>query len=86
MHKQEIYKLMKELDEEKAMGSDEFLGSILKVCREEMIDPIYYIIKCSLETGIVPKECKRAEVVPIYKSGRKEEPLNYRPGHGFRKS
>ena len=27
----------------------------------------------------VPNEWKRAEIIPIYKSGNKDEPLNYRP-------
>ncbi len=40
---------------------------------------MYDIIKCSISTGKVPKEWKRAEVVPVYKSENKEELLNYRP-------
>ncbi len=32
-----------------------------------------------MESEKVPKQWKRAEVVPIYKSGKKEVPLNYRP-------
>ena len=79
IHKQEVYNLMEKLEEEKAMGPDEVSGNILKMCKEELIDPIYDIINCSLESGKVPREWKRAEIVPIYKSGRKEEPLNYRP-------
>jgi len=79
VYKREIYELLGNLEEEKAMGPDEVSGSILKLCKEELVDPIYDIIKCSLERGRVPKEWKRADIVPIYKSGRKEEPLNYRP-------
>ena len=59
-----------ELDEEKAMGPDEVSDRILKERREELASPIYNIIKCSIENGTVPVEWKRAEVVPIYKSGR----------------
>ena len=51
----------------------------MKICKEELIDPIYDVINCSLVSGKVPREWKRAEIVPIYKSERKEEPLNYRP-------
>lgn len=32
--------------------------------------------KCSITSGSVPREWERAKVVPIYESGRKEEPLN----------
>ena len=77
--KSEIYKILEDLDGDKAMGPDEVSARLLKVCREELIEPIYDIIRCSLETGEVPVEWKRAEVIPIYKSGRREEPLNYRP-------
>ena len=75
----EIKEMMKDIDVEKAMGPDEVSGKILKDCREELAGPVYNIIKSSIDSGTVPLEWKRAEVVPIYKSGKKEEPLNYRP-------
>ncbi|MDD9361971.1 MAG: reverse transcriptase family protein, partial [Anaplasma sp.] len=33
----------------------------------------------SLTTGIIPEDWKMGKVVPIYKSGNKDSPLNYRP-------
>ena len=33
----------------------------------------------SMQSGIVPKDWKNANVIPIYKSGPKGEPVNYRP-------
>jgi hypothetical protein len=33
----------------------------------------------SLESGVVPKDWKKARVVPIYKKGPKSDPGNYRP-------
>ena len=36
-------------------------------CIEEMAELIYYIIEYSLKTGKVPKEWKRADIMPIYK-------------------
>ena len=71
--------MMKELDERKAIGPDGVSGYILKKCRQEMTEPIHDIIECSIKTGTVPKEWKRANIMPIYKNGNKEEPLNYRP-------
>ena len=41
--------------------------------------PVYHVINHSLETGRLPKGWKKANVVPIYKGGEKEDPLNYRP-------
>ena len=37
------------------------------------------IINCSIKTGKIPKEWKRADIMSIYKNENKEEPLNYRP-------
>ena len=44
-----------------------------------MAEPIHDIIECSLKTEKVPQEWKRANIMPIYKNGNKEEPLDYRP-------
>ena len=63
--KKEIINLMKELEEDKATGPDEVSGKILKECRNELINPVYDIIKCSVESGKVPVEWKRAEIAPI---------------------
>ena len=38
------------------------------------------MVHSSIEEGRVPQKWKRANiVVPIYKGGKKTEPLNYRP-------
>ena len=70
---------MKELDERKAIRPDGVSGYILKEYRQEMAEPIHDVIESSIKTGKVPEELKRADIMPIYKNGNKEEPLNYRP-------
>ena len=35
------------------------------------------MINSSIEEGRVPQEWKRANIVPIYKGGKKTDPLNY---------
>ena len=77
--KVDLLRLLRSLDEKKAMGPDDVSGHILKECREQLIEPICDIISCSIETGNVPVEWKRANVVPLYKNGNRQEPLNYRP-------
>lgn len=52
-----------------AIGPDDILGQVLMECSEELIDPIYYIITCSLRTGSVPREWKRANLIPVHKNG-----------------
>ncbi len=70
--------MLKNWDETKAIGPDEVSGHILKNRRQQIIDPVYDIIKCSVESGNLPQQWKRADVIPIYMSGSKEQPLNYR--------
>ena len=53
---------------------------ILKECREQQLDePITRIFRNSLDTGIVPRSWRQANVVPIFKKGDKAESSNYRP-------
>ena len=52
----EIKEMINELDERKAIGPDGVSGYFLKECRQEMVEPIYDIIKNSIKTGKVPKE------------------------------
>ena len=77
--KEELMTIMRKLDGRKAMGPDAVSGQVLKECSKELLEPLYNIINCSVNSGKVPKEWKRADIVPIYKSGDKQEPLNYRP-------
>ena len=37
------------------------------------------IFNKSLKEGVVPKSWKEAEVVPIFKKGKRDDPGNYRP-------
>ena len=54
-------------------GPDVVSGHILKECRQEMAEPIH-IIECLIKTEKVPKEWKRANIMPIYKNGSEKEP------------
>ena len=79
VNKEEIMRLMGDLDVNKAPGPDGISTWILKECREQLADKIHSLVKTSLTQGRVPKDWKRANIVPIYKGGSREDPLNYRP-------
>ena len=54
----------------------------LPVCSKiahEIAKPISYIINLSLQSGQVPTEWKTAQVIPLHKSGSKNDYNNYRP-------
>ena len=79
VRREEVMKLLESLDVSKAPGPDGVSNWVLKECRYQLVEKIHSLIKDSLLQGRVPRDWKRANIVPIYKSGNKENPLNYRP-------
>ena len=79
VQKQDVGRLLENLDVRKGMGPDGVSGWTLKECKEQLIQPIWKVITSSIKEGRVPKEWKRANIVPIYKGGKKTDPLNDRP-------
>ena len=79
VHQRDVMKLMEGLEVSKAPGPDGVSGWILKECRVQLVDKIHKLISLSLSKGKLPKDWKRANIVPIYKGGSKDNPLNYRP-------
>jgi len=47
---------------------------ILKELIEEVSEPLAIIFGKSWETGEIPEDWKRANIVPIYKKGNKNNP------------
>ena len=61
------------------MGPDEVNNKIFKICAQELCEPVCVLINTTLNTGLVPEQWKEADVIAIYKGGKRELPLNYRP-------
>lgn len=76
---EEIQQRLNKLGIRKSVGPDGIAGYILKGCRENLALPILDIVQCSLKEGNVPEQWKQANVIPVYKGGNKDDPLNYRP-------
>ena len=74
-----IMTFLKKLKRNKATGMDELPPGMLKDCREKILTPLHHIINMSLVTATVPTAWKRAKLVPIFKSGDRKKPENYRP-------
>ena len=58
---------------------DKINAKRLKAISEHIADPLAHIINKCIEKAIWPDALKAAEVVPIYKSGKKLVVKNYRP-------
>ncbi|KFQ83110.1 hypothetical protein N337_13196, partial [Phoenicopterus ruber ruber] len=71
--------LLRHLDTHRSMGPDGIHPRVLKELAEVLAKPLSIIYQQSWLTGEVPIDWKLANVTPIYKKGRKEDPGNYRP-------
>ena len=67
------------LDGNSAMGPDGIHPLLLKSCAPELAYPLCTIFRQSLCEGVVPEIWKESVVIPIFKKGSRNDPLNYRP-------
>ncbi|KFQ88614.1 hypothetical protein N337_11530, partial [Phoenicopterus ruber ruber] len=71
--------LLHHLDTHKSMGPDGIHPRVLRELVAVLTKPLSIIYQQSWPTGEVPVDWRLADVTPIYKKGRKEDPGNYRP-------
>ena len=74
-----IYKLLKNVNSNKASGPDGIHGKVLKSCAGSLAYPLSLLFRLSYNTGHIPSEWKMANVVPVHKKGAKDSVENYRP-------
>jgi len=63
----------------KSEGPDMIHGRLLYELRNELAKPLSELFNKSLHAGYVPTDWKRANVIPIFKKGNKQNKENYRP-------
>ena len=74
-----IYRLLNDLDVNKAPGPDKIPNRILKYCATEIAQILQLIFNQSLTSGNLPDDWLTANITPIFKKGNRLSPLNYRP-------
>ena len=74
----EILNLIMSLNDNKAVEHDNIPAFFLKTSRHVIRTYFKFSLNFIFQNGIFPSNCKTAKVVPIYKSGRNEEAINYR--------
>ncbi|CAM4648439.1 unnamed protein product [Caretta caretta] len=77
--KEQVKNYLDKLDVFKSPRPGEMHPRILKELTEEISEPLAIIFEKSWKTGGIPEDWKRANIVPHYKTGNKDNPGNYRP-------
>ena len=77
--KEDIYKIIKNLDPNKAHGHDMISIRMIKLCGISICKPLEIIFQNCLRSGKFPSEWKKANVVPTFKKGDKQCIKNYCP-------
>ena len=74
-----VRKYILNLDISKSTGLDDIGPRILKISYDIISPSITFLINKSLSLGIFPNVWKTTNIIPIHKTGLKEDVNNYRP-------
>ena len=79
IRRDEIICLVRNLNPNKASGSDGILGQMLLLCDDYVGMPLKIIFENIILSSLYPDMWKLANVTPIFKKGDKQSTKNYRP-------
>ncbi|NWX33671.1 RTJK polymerase, partial [Notiomystis cincta] len=74
-----VRKHLGKLDIHKSMGPDRMHPGVLRELADTIVRPLTIIFERSWRSGEVPEDWKKANVTPIFKKGKKEDPGSYWP-------
>ena len=74
-----IIEAIHELSTSSAAGPDGIPSSLLVNCATELAPLLLIVFTHSLSSGVVPPSFKLAAITPVFKSGDRTTPSNYRP-------
>ena len=77
--KEEILKIIRSLDSNKAHSCDKVSIVMIKICDASSFDPLCMIYEKGLEKGVYPSIWKRANIIPVHKKNSRQCKKNYRP-------
>lgn len=71
--------IVRNLNNTSSSGFNNISVKTVKKCLNNIITPLTQLINKSLRDGIFPQALKTSKVIPIFKTGDKNEPSNFRP-------
>jgi hypothetical protein len=71
-----VHKLLKNLNPNKAAGPDNITPRVLMELATHIAPILTIIFRCSYQTSEVPDIWKSANICPVYKKGKKYDPIN----------
>jgi Reverse transcriptase (RNA-dependent DNA polymerase)/Endonuclease-reverse transcriptase len=74
-----VFQTIKTIKPDGATGPDGIPSKIVHKCAKVLAPSLSHLFSISMNCGELPKEWKLANVVPIFKTGRKDCTSNYRP-------
>ena len=79
VHQKLILEICSKLKPKASSGPDLISSKLLKTIMPIIVETFCHLINLSFKTGYIPKQFKLAKVVPIFKSGERDDFNNYRP-------
>ena len=75
----EVYFSLIKLKQSSTRGFDDIDSKILKISAPVICDSLTYLYNLCIQKSYFPNALKQAKIIPLFKSGNKEDPCNYRP-------
>ena len=69
-----VFEVLCKIDPSKACGPDDIPGRLLKEGAPWLAEPLTQLYNLSLQSGVLPRDWRRANVTPVFKKGDKHSP------------